>query len=380
MANRDPVIIVGGGFAGISMAHSILNHIQPTPKVILVSASQKFWFKVATPRILVRPDLVSAEQCSPDIAPAFVDYPAIYFSFVYAYARDVNVEEKTLEVELIDHAKTKTCIKYAALVVATGARSQDVMWSPEGPLDGTKQRLSLFSEGLKTAESVVIGGGGSLGVEAAGEIGSEYGGKMNIKLYSGSSRLLSNERSSLGRDAEHFLKKLGVRVIHNIKIKEDKEDEATRKRILYLDNGETVIADYYIPTTGLHPNNEFLPDWILNSNGLVEVDDYLRVKEAPGIYAIGSVASYSRGVIPDILDAVTPLTNVLAYDLYPETNPKPVEFHRCERETLLVPVGRSKGVGLLFGVKIPSFMVWAIKGRTFFVGSIPTYLNGDKFK
>ncbi|KAI5301911.1 hypothetical protein KEM56_001229 [Ascosphaera pollenicola] len=380
MEEQDPVVIVGAGFAGLSMAHSILNNVQPTPKVVLVSCARQFYFKPCCPRILPRPDLISVEQCSPDIEPAFADYPAIYFSFVYAYARSVNVEEKTLELEFVENPGQTTQVKYSALVVATGGRSKETIWSPQGPLDEAKERMRTLHEKLQTAESVVIAGGGSLGVEAAGEMGYDHGKKIDIRLYSGKPTLLNNLRESLGRDAEHYLKKMGVKVIHNIKITDAKTDESTGKTTVTLDNGETVTADIFLATTGLKANTDFCPPELLNDKGLLETDEYLRVKNAPGLYSIGSSASYSRGVIPDILDAVTPLTNVLSYDLSPDTAPEPKPFHRSDKDTILIPVGRSKGVGLLYGVKLPSFMVWAIKGRTYFSGSVSSYLNGDKYK
>ncbi|KZZ87198.1 Pyridine nucleotide-disulfide oxidoreductase, FAD/NAD(P)-binding domain protein [Ascosphaera apis ARSEF 7405] len=379
MTEKDPVVIIGGGFAGISMAHSILNHVQPTPKVILVSASRQFWYKVCCPRMLARPDLISVEHCSPDIEPAFADYPAENFTFVYAYARSVSIEEKTVELELIESGET-TQLKYAALVVATGGRSQEVIWSPEGPIDEAKERMGTLHEKLKTAKTVVIAGGGSLGIETAGEIGYDNGKNIDIRLYSGGQQLLGNLRKELGRDAEHYLTKMGVEVIHNIKTTGTTLDEETGKTIVSLDNGETVTADIYLSTTGLKANTDFCPSSCLNEKGFLETDEYLRVKNAPGLYSIGSSASYSHGVIPDILDAVTPLTKVLNHDLSPDTVPEPKPFHRTDKETILIPVGRSKGVGLLYGVKLPSFLVWAIKGRTYFAGSVSYYLNGEKYR
>jgi hypothetical protein len=36
-------------------------------------------------------------------------------------------------------------------------------------------------------------------------------------------------------------------------------------------------------------------------------------------------------------------------------------------ETQLVPIGRSKGVGALMGWEVPSWVVWAIKGRDYWL-------------
>ncbi|MBE7182634.1 MAG: hypothetical protein INR71_15750 [Terriglobus roseus] len=49
------------------------------------------------------------------------------------------------------------------------------------------------------------------------------------------------------------------------------------------------------------------------------------------------------------------------------------------KETQLVPVGRSKGVGAVFGWRLPSIMVWAIKGRDYFVSMSPPIVDGSKW-
>lgn len=42
-------------------------------------------------------------------------------------------------------------------------------------------------------------------------------------------------------------------------------------------------------------------------------------------------------------------------------------FKEDTREMQLVPIGKSKGVGAAMGYQIPSFMVWAIKGRDYWL-------------
>ncbi|KAI5296459.1 hypothetical protein KEM55_005810 [Ascosphaera atra] len=185
MQKTDPVVIVGGGFAGISTAHSVLRNIKPTPKVILVSASKQFYYKVSAPRAVVRPDLVPIDQITPDIQQAFAHYPDGKFEFMYAYARAVDTDVQNLIVESVEHPGSRRTVRYAALVVATGGKSLDPLWSPAGPVDNTKERMAAIHEKIVNAESIVVVGGGSLGIEVAGELGSEYGRKKAIALYSG---------------------------------------------------------------------------------------------------------------------------------------------------------------------------------------------------
>jgi hypothetical protein len=48
-------------------------------------------------------------------------------------------------------------------------------------------------------------------------------------------------------------------------------------------------------------------------------------------------------------------------------------------ETQVVPIGRSKGVGALFGWRVPSIMVWFIKGRDYMLSFQGPIVDGSKW-
>ena len=59
---------------------------------------------------------------------------------------------------------------------------------------------------------------------------------------------------------------------------------------LTLSSGETLITDMYIPTFGVTPNSSYVPAKYLNAEGFVIVDEYLKVKGAEDIWAIGDIS------------------------------------------------------------------------------------------
>jgi len=59
---------------------------------------------------------------------------------------------------------------------------------------------------------------------------------------------------------------------------------------LTLSGGDKLITDMYIPTFGLIPNSSYIPAKFLNTNGSVTVDEYLQVKTAGAVWAIGDVS------------------------------------------------------------------------------------------
>lgn len=108
----------------------------------------------------------------------------------------------------------------------------------------------------------------------------------------------------------------------------------------------------------------------------------MRATATKGVYAYGDVASYSTGSILDINDAVRPLCSSIRVDLSsdPSNVPKQLEFvQKSLKETQIIPVGPKGGVGAVFGWRVPSLMVWAVKSRTFMVDMAPGAVAGKDY-
>lgn len=56
-----------------------------------------------------------------------------------------------------------------------------------------------------------------------------------------------------------------------------------------LSDGEKLVADMYVPAYGLVPNASYVPARYVDTKGYVVVDEYLRVKGAENVWAIGDV-------------------------------------------------------------------------------------------
>jgi len=90
-------------------------------------------------------------------------------------------------------------------------------------------------------------------------------------------------------------------------------------------------------------------------------------------YAVGAAASYAPPAIHLILNAVPVLCANIKRDLLLASGKEESAvggdrvFKEDTRETQLVPIGRSKGVGAVMGYRLPSFLVWLIKGRDYWL-------------
>ena len=207
------ILIVGGGVAGISEAHFLLRHVLPslhdqfsvTFKLTLLSPSSHFYWKVGAPRGLVNPSLISLRESFIPIADSFRHYGSAHFNFVQGTASHLDAVSKNIQIRI--NSDELSNLEYDILVIATGTTSSSPLYSLVGSHDKTERALRDMHGRLPRAQSILIAGGGPVGTETAGELGSEYGNRpeseqKEITILSGHSRLLPRLNAKTSADSE----------------------------------------------------------------------------------------------------------------------------------------------------------------------------------
>lgn len=343
------VVVLGGSFAGLTAAHSILKDC-PDVHVTLVNPRDEFYFCIAGPRIFANPKFFKQKQYLLPLNGAFDKYGS-KFEFVQDLAKSIDVSNNTV---LLSNTKS---LSFDYLVIATGTRTN---YAPLKPLENTVETIKALQDEIARATSIVVGGGGPLGIELAGEIATYYPEKK-IVLVSASSRLLDMLKPSSGATAKKNLTNLMVDVIEGTKVVGYEEGRAL------LDSGKTIDADLYIPSTGVKPNNEAIPQSLLSSKGFVKVNEYMRA--APRIYAAGDITDLSQKVS----FRATEQAAVVASNIKSEiSGVSPSKKFKEGGVMMLVPTGPSTGTGQMFGWVPWGFMVRMFKGKDFFIGNART--------
>jgi NADH dehydrogenase FAD-containing subunit len=414
------ILILGGSFAGISEAHQLLRHVLPplsaasniAYKVTLVSPSAYLYWKIGAPRALVAPNLIPIEKQFYRIEDGFKEYPASRFQFIQASAISLDPNTKTVIAKPISEERPldeKTIkVAYDSIVICTGVTQASTVYFQDGTDAATRQALKDMHKRLPEAQTIVVAGGGPAGTETAGELGSAYGKSKDITILSGSDRLLPGLRPAIGHEAADRLKGLGVKTINNVKVVS--AEESNGKTTLKFSNGTSRTVDVYIAAVGEKPNSQFAPaDW-KNERGYIKTDPITLRVSVPDVshaYALGSVASYSLGGITDIMNAVRPVAETIRVDLFSllpasvqaalephkpsfpmsifKSTPRPASEHHMPykqwtSETQVVPIGTKQGVGALFGYKLPSWFVWMVKGKTYMIDKVPSWVTGADYK
>lgn len=162
---------------------------------------------------------------------------------------------------------------------------------------------------------------------------------------------------------------------------------------LTLSDGQKIVTDLYLPTTGLIPNSSYVPHNLLNANGFVVVDEFLRVKGTTDVWAVGDVSSVQR---PQFVNTDKQSVHVVKniglmmkgkelvrystdgggmfppFYLTMTTNPLLTLI-----AMLAVPLGRKAGTGHMGSMKLPSFMVHFVKGKTYFTEKLGPTIDGS---
>ena len=407
MAQRN-IVILGGSYAGMSTAHYLLKHAVPqlhdkmAYQVIIVSAASQAMCRPACPRALISDEMFPQEKLFVSIPEAFEQYPKGNFRFIHGTATSLDHEKRTVSVYLAN-ADTEQ-LDFHALVIATGASTPSPLLGLNQSEAFLRESWNTFRKVLTTAKSIIIAGGGPAGIETAGELGEYLNGragwfkssldnpKVSITVITSGSQILPALRPALAKKAEDYLAKVGVVVIKNARVPKVEpsspgtEDVAAKAKLV-LDNGEILHADLYIPATGTKPNTSFIHKALLTADGRVQTNaSTLRVDVAgPRIYAVGDVASYARPAVHLILNAIPVLCANIKRDLLLASGKDGSSidvdrtFKEDTRETQMVPIGRSKGVGAAMGFALPSFMVWLIKGRDYWLWTTGGLWSGKQW-
>ncbi|KAL0932273.1 amid-like mitochondrial oxidoreductase [Colletotrichum truncatum] len=401
---KKNIVILGGSYGGVSTAHYLLKHAIPQLpveagyKIVLVSASSQVMCRPACPRALISDDMFPQEKLFVDIATAFEKYPSSSFHFICGTATALDHVRRNVTITLAQDKGNET-LDFDALVIATGASTASPLLGLNHDFDSLRQSWHEFRQALSQAKSIVIAGGGPAAVETAGELGEYLNGrkglekpKVAITLVAGGSKILPALRPAIAQTAEAYLGQVGVTIIKNTRVQDTNPPGAGVVNValnatLTLSDGRTLTTDLYIPATGTRPNTSFVDDSLLTPDGRVETNtSTLRVDKAgPRIYAIGDASSYARPAVHNILAAVPILCANIKRDLLLTLDNQKSSasndrlFKEDTRETQMVPIGKSKGVGAAMGYRLPSFLVWLIKGRDYWLWTTGKLWSGDQW-
>ncbi|QGA68034.1 NAD(P)/FAD-dependent oxidoreductase [Sulfolobus sp. E11-6] len=258
----ERVVILGGGFAGISAKLTY-------PSAILVDEKD---FMVVTPR------LVEVVENNLPLSHALIP-------------RKVDIKAKVLSIDFKEKkvVTTEGEIKFDKLIIALGYE-QDLSRIKGAEKYGigftveNVEKIKLFKEG----SIVTILGGGALGVELAGALRKRG---FTVNLVEAENRLVPYLIPDLSNEIQKILERLDVNVILRAKVEEVKEN------VVITTQGR-IRSDYIIFSAGFSGPKIIKEIGLSNKNNRMLVDKFLRSVDYDFVYGAGDCANFKDGFIP----------------------------------------------------------------------------------
>lgn len=369
---KQTIVIIGGGFAGMNLAKSL--------------DKKKFNVKVVD-----RNNYHSFPPLFYQIASSALDVPSISFPFRRKFKKSGgNVSYHMGHVKNIDfESRTVTTsyetLEYDKLVIAAGSTNnyfgmeglQENVFGIKTSGEASHARDEILdrlergcmeqdSERRKELLSFLVIGGGPAGVEIAGALGEmkrdvlprEYPeldpDDMSITLVEGADRLLSAFDPKLSQKAYVYLSQLMVDIRLNTVMK-----GYVDKKVLFAD-GHDEYWETLIWTAGVKGENmPGIPDEMIGRGGRIIVDAFNQVKGANDVFAIGDIAlmqskDYPNGH-PQVAQPSIQQARNLAYNL----NHKELrrEFKYKDKGTMAT-IGRNKAIAQIGKMTFAGRFAW----------------------
>lgn len=364
------IVIVGGGFAGITLAQKIA---RPDYQVVLIDKNnfhqfQPLFYQVATA----------------GLEPSAISYP-----FRKWFQNKANFHFRLAEVlaiqpELHQIETSIGPIEYDYLVLAMGATT-NFYGNPSlekytFPLKSIHESLAFRNSILNKFEQAllvndvnarrrllqfIVVGGGPTGVEVSGALAEmkkfilpkDYPeldfDLMQIYLVEGSDRVLNAMSPASSWRAQEYLDQFGVKVILG------KTVNSYDGSVLTLSDQTTLESKTVIWAAGVKAASiPGLEEQAYLPNKRLKVDQFNKVNGYEDIFALGDMA-VTETPLPQVAQVAIQQAARLAANLNKKNSNKWSPFKYHNRGTMAT-VGRNKAVAEIYGLRFSGFVAWFI--------------------
>jgi NADH dehydrogenase len=382
------IVIVGGGFAGTTLARELQRTLPRGATLTLISEESYTTFNP------MLPEAVGA-AIFPEHAVAPIRAmlsPAT--RFVMGKVSSIKLAERNLECETLAGGRT---LSYDHLILAFGSRARlDLvpgMAQHAVPLKTVGDALHIRNVVLRRAARIelesdptlrrrlgrfIVVGGGFSGVEVAGSLADCLVGikryysriapeELGITLLQDIDRLLPELPPRLGLAALESLRARGVEVLLGARAAEV-NDQGVRLSDEWCVSGATVVC-----TIGTRPNALVENLDVPKERGRIVVAPDLSVPRHQGLWALGDCALVPNNgsfAPPTAQFAVQEAKHLARNIVARIENRKTSDF--CYRSRgMMASVGHLKGVAEVLGVPLSGFAAWLV-WRAYYLSRMPT--------
>ena len=377
-AARPRVLIIGGGFGGLSLAKALK---KAPVDVLMLDKHNYHTFQPLLYQVAI--GSIAADSIAFPIRRIFTKYGN--FSFNMAEVEKINPEMNTVTTSIGE-------ICYDYLVIATGSNT-NFFGNKEiehfaMPMKNIPEALNIRSLVLQNLEKAlvttdmrekfalmtyVVVGGGPTGVELSGALAElrhlilekDYHGlsKYDLRIYlvEGKDRVLGAMSQQASAKAKECLTNGGVTIYNSAHV------TSYDGFYLFIDNGKTIKTRNVLWAAGVKGEMpEGLPVESVTKGNRLQVDEINRVKGYDNIFAIGDVAAMISPDTPNGHPGVAPAAiqqgTLLGKNLVHLIKGEPAEPFKYHDKGSLATIGRNQAVADLGKIHLSGFIGWLLWG------------------
>ena len=279
MTSQSPIIIIGNGIAGTTLARNIRKN--STHPILIISKESDYFFS-RTALMYVYMGHLKWEHLEP-FEKGFWKQNNI--NLLKAEVTQIKPQEKIIALDNGQH------LSYSSLVLATGSTPNKFGWKGQD-LQGvqglyTKQDLEQLTANTPNIKQAVVVGGGLIGIELAEMLHSRgIGVTFLVREDSFWSKVISPHEGDM---IEKHILAHGIDLKMSTNLVEIVANEKGQATAIITDQRETLPCQMVGLTAGVRPNIDFLKNSDLEMNRGILVDQHLATN-LPDIYAIGDCA------------------------------------------------------------------------------------------
>jgi NADH dehydrogenase len=389
---RRHILILGGGFGGLYTAKNLQRLLRSDDKVEVSLISRDNFF-VMTPLLFE----ASSGILDPRHAVVAIRTYLRKVNFLQAEIEQIDLDSHKVRVR-VDGSSDSHEIAYDQLVIALGGTTNtrlvpgaadvltfktmgDAIFVRNHCIQRFERADVEHDPARKRAElTFIVIGAGFVGVELAGEL-SEFLPNVSRAYHNVSAseiRLLLIEATP--RVAPEFDEKMATYIVRKltssgVEIRTSTPVERIEHDRVILKGGETIMAETITGAMGVTPSPLIAPLPVEKSRkGAIVTDAELRVKDRPGVWAIGdcaSIPSPEGKPYPPLAQHALREAKVLARNitatLRGEKNLRPFIY---ETKGLLASLGHHRGVGRIGKIRVYGFIGWWVR-RSYYLFQMP---------
>ncbi len=315
---NPPIIIIGTGIAGYSLAREFRKLDSETPLLMITADAGDNYPKPMLSNAL------SKEKTADDVVISDANKMAVTLNaeiITHTMVEQIDLKGKIVKIRNKDGLQSKP---YEKLILATGAKTNALSVKGNGCADvlsiNNLNDYRQFRQRLATAKHIAIIGAGLIGCEFANDL--SYTDTNITVIGNNSTAMYPLLPEQIGSALQAALTQYGVDWQLDVTANRiDKTDD--NQYAITLNNGEIITADLVLSAIGLHPDLTLAKQANLITQRGIVTDLTLQTSD-PHVYALGDCAEvaglnllYIAPIMAGAKALATTLTGTLTEVSYP---------------------------------------------------------------